>query len=211
MYTTLNDLEQAEKSLKRAIELNGNNLDAYVGLARVYVMQKRLPEATAEFEKLAQRQPKATGPMTVAGVLLQLQNKMVEAKAHYQRALEIDSRAAVAANNLAGLFADSSESLDVALKLAQSAKAQLPDRHEVDDTLGWVYYKKGLSSLAVSTFQRSVQLQPDNPSYVGHLGLAYAQSGDKDKAREALERALKLKANFNGADEARKVLKSIQG
>ncbi len=172
-------------------------------------MQHRLPEATAEFEKLAERQPRATAPLTLAGVLLQLQNKPNEAKTYYQKALDVDPRAAVAANNLAWLYAQDNEKLDIALQLAQTAKAGLPDRHEVDDTLGWVYYKKGLSTLAVAAFQRSVELQPDNPSYLGHLGLAYAQSGDNDRARQTLERALKINGSFEGSDEVRKTLKSI--
>ena len=208
-YAAANNLSAAEQSLRRALEIDPNNLQVYGALARVYAMQQRLPEATAEFEKLAERQPKAMAPLTLAGVLLQLQNKPNEAKAFFQKALDVDSRAAVAANNLAWLYAEDNEKLDIALQLAQTAKAGLPDRHEVDDTLGWVYYKKGLSTLAVAAFQRSVHLQPDNPSYVGHLGLAYAQSGDKDKARQTLERALKIKADFDGADEARKILKSI--
>jgi tetratricopeptide (TPR) repeat protein len=208
-YAAANNLSAAEQSLRRALEIDPNNLQVYGALARVYAMQQRLPEATAEFVKLAERQPKAMAPLTLAGVLLQLQNKPNEAKALFQKALDVDSRAAVAANNLAWLYAEDNEKLDIALQLAQTAKAGLPDRHEVDDTLGWVYYKKGLSTLAVAAFQRSVHLQPDNPSYVGHLGLAYAQSGDKDKARQTLERALKIKADFDGADEARKILKSI--
>ncbi|HEX3704691.1 MAG TPA: tetratricopeptide repeat protein [Vicinamibacterales bacterium] len=211
IYAGNHDLQRAEQTLKQAVELSPNNMQAYVGLAQVYVMEKRLPEATAEFERLAQREPKSATPLTVAGVLLQIQNKTAEAKAHFQRAIEINPLAGVAANNLAWIYAESNENLDTALQLAQTAKAQIPNRHEVDDTLGLVYYKKGLSTLAVSAFQRSVQLQPDNPSYVGHLGLAYAQNGDKDKARQSLERALKLKADFDGSDEARKVLKSIVG
>ena len=50
------------------------------------------------------------------------------------------------------------------LQLAQTAKAQLPNRHEVDDTLGWIYYKKGLSSMAVETLKTSTHAaarQPD--------------------------------------------------
>ena len=40
-------------------------------------------------------------------------------------------------------------------------------------------------------------------------GVAYAQSNNKDTAQQTLKRALKIKADFDGADEARKVLKSI--
>lgn len=210
VYAAANDFKQAELSFRRAIELNANNIQAYAGLAQSFVMQRRLPEATEEFEKLAVRQPKSAQPQTVVGLLLQLQNKTNEAKERYQKALEIDAHAAVAANNLAWLYAQENERLDVALALAQTAKAGMPNRHEVDDTLGWIYYKKGLSTLALASFKECVRSQPQNASYVGHLGLAYAQSGDKRKARESLEQALKLSGTFDGADEARKVLKSLQ-
>ena len=61
----------------------------------------------------------------------------------------------MAANNLAWIDATSNGNLDVALQLAQTAKAQLPNRHEVDDTLGWIYYKKGLSSMAIESLNSS--------------------------------------------------------
>ena len=105
-------------------------------------------------------------------MLLQLLNKPDEAKLRYQKALEIDPRAGVAANNLAWLYADKNENLNVALQLAQTAKSQLSNSHEVDDTLGWVYYKKGLSALAITSLQQSVTKKPDDPIYSYHLGLA---------------------------------------
>jgi tetratricopeptide (TPR) repeat protein len=209
-YASVGDLTAAERALKRALELNPNSLQAYDGLARVYALQKRLPEASAEFDKLAARQPKAAGPQTLAGMLLELQHKPDEAKTRYLRALEIDPNAGVAANNLAWLYANGDGNLDVALKLAQTAKAQIPSSHEVDDTLGWVYYKKGLSTLAIAAFKQSTAAAPNNATYLYHLGLAYAQNGEKPRARETLERALRVGGAFDGADDARRVLRSVQ-
>jgi Flp pilus assembly protein TadD len=61
------------------------------------------------------------------GTILDLQGKTQEAKARYNRALQIDPRAAVAANNAAWIDATSTGgNLDLALQLAQTAKAQLP-------------------------------------------------------------------------------------
>ncbi len=118
-------------------------------------------------------------PLTLAGVAPRARAaariSRTRQRRLFQKALDVDPRAAVAANNLAWLYARNNEKLDTALQLAQTAKAGLPDRHEVDDTLGWVCYKKGLSTLAVAAFERGVRLQPDNPSYVGHLGLAYPE------------------------------------
>ena len=139
-----------------------------------------------------------------------VQHEEREAKPRYEKALELDSHAAVAANNLAQMYADGNENLDVALQLAQTAKAGLPKAPEVDDTLGWVYYKKGLSALAIASLKQCAAADPQNPSYLYHLGLAYSQNGDKVLARQTLERALKIQPDFAGADEARKVIGSTK-
>ena len=39
--------------------------------------------------------------------------------------------------------------------------------------------------------------------------MAYYKKGDKERARAELQKALRLNANFNGADEARKILAQI--
>ena len=52
----------------------------------------------------------------------------------------------VAANNLAWMFAETGENLDMALQLAQAATRRVPEQPEIQDTLGWIYYKKGLAA-----------------------------------------------------------------
>ena len=59
----------------------------------------------------------------MVGTLLHLQNKIDDAKKQYEKALSIDSQAPVASNNLAQLYSDKNENLDVALQLAKTAKA----------------------------------------------------------------------------------------
>jgi Flp pilus assembly protein TadD len=117
----------------------------------------------------------------------------------------------VAANNLAWMLAETGGNLDVALQLAQTATRGLPEHPAVQDTLGWIYYKKGLAALAVSPFQKSVEKDPKNPVYHFHLGLALAGTGDSPNARLALRQALALAPNFDGAAEARQVLASLKG
>jgi predicted Zn-dependent protease len=97
----------------------------------------------------------------------------------------------------------------VAVDLALTARARLPEQPAVSDTLGWVYYKKDRPQQAIPALRDSVAKEPQNPVYQFHLGLAYAKAGEKPKAREALEDALKLKKDFAGADEARRVLSQL--
>ena len=79
----------------------------------------------------------------------------------------------------------------------------------MDDTLGYVYLKKGLGSLAIPALEASTAKAPKNPVSLLHLGQAYAQNGDKAKARKALEAALAISGTFAGADEARKALGAL--
>ena len=147
----------------------------------------------------------------MVGMILQMQGRHEEAQKRYETVVQIDPGAAVAANNLAWLYAERGGNMDVALQLAQTAKSKLTDQPEVNDTLGWIYYKRGIAELAIPPFQESIAKDPKNPVYHYHLGLALKLRGDKVKAREALSQALKLSPNFDGADDARKALAEIQG
>jgi len=87
----------------------------------------------------------------------------------------------------------------------------MPNEPLVMDTVGWVYYKKQQPALAIAEFQKCLDKDPQNPTYLFHLGLAQAQAGDPQKARASLEQALKINPTFAGADEARRTLASLKG
>jgi tetratricopeptide (TPR) repeat protein len=205
-YAVLRDFPRAELLLKRAIEADPSNLRAYGALAQVYEAQQRLDEAIAEYQRAAKRQPQSVAIQTTIGMLLERQNKTNEAKTVYEQVLDKDPQNAAAANNLAWIYAAQGGNLDIALQLAQTAKAKLPDMPEVNDTLGWIYQKKGLHSLAVVPLKSSVERDPGNPSYHYHLGVAYLGTGDKGAARTSLERALALNPKFPEAGDARAAL-----
>ena len=192
------DAAKAEEFLRRAIDADASNLEAYTLLGQLYVSQRKLDQALAEYDKLAARQPGAIMPQTMAGLILQAQGKPDEARERYERLVEVAPRAAVASNNLAWMYASRGEQLDRALQLAQAAKAELPDNPAINDTLAFVYLKKQLPSLAIPLLNLAIAKEPGNPAYHYHLGLAYIQSGDKAAARKSLEQALKLKGGFRG-------------
>ena len=123
--------------------------------------------------------------------------------------LAIDPRAAVAANNLAWLYATEGGNLDLALELARVAVRQMPQLAVSNDTLGWVLYKKGLTLEAIPPLELGVGKDPRNPMHRYHLGLAYARVGEAEHARQALTEALRLKSDFEGAADAKRVLASL--
>jgi tetratricopeptide (TPR) repeat protein len=77
------------------------------------------------------------------------------------------------------------------------------------DTLGWVYYKKGLYDSAIREFGDSLEKMPDNATLHYHLGLAYIKKEKEDLAKAQLEKALQLNPKFEGAEEAQKLLSEL--
>ena len=210
-YAASGDLTKTETALRRVIELDPDEMNAYSVLGRVYVAQHRLADAFAQFDAAAKRRPTDYSIATMAAMILQMQNKADEAQKRYEAIVAASPKAAVAANNLAFIYAERGENLDIALQLAQSAKSQLPDSPEVNDTLGWVYVKKDLGQLAVLPLEASVAKDPKNAVFHFHLGVAYAKAGMKDKARASLQKALEMNPQFDGADLARKTLSDLRG
>ncbi len=208
-YAAARQFDKTEKTLRSVLQIDPNNFSAYVLLGRTYVSQRRLDEALAEFDAAAAKQPTQVGVATMAAMLLQMQNKQDEAQKRYEAIVATSQRAPVAANNLAWIYAERGGNLDIALQHAQAAKAQLPDVPEINDTLGWIYYKKDLPELAIPPLEQSASKDPKNALYQLHLGLAYAKAGQKDKARTALEAALKLQPNLPEAEEARRALAAM--
>ena len=67
-----------------------------------------------------------------------------------------------------------------------------------------------MASRAVEALENSALKQPTSATYAYHLGMAYRKNGETEKAKAELERALRLKPDFEGAVEARKILASIR-
>jgi len=132
-WAATGDTTKGEELLHRAIDADASNLEAYSLLTGLYLSQQKLDQAIAELDKIAARRPKAVGPPTLAALILQVQGKEEEARRRYERLVEGNPRAAVAANNLAWTYASRGEQLDRALQLAQAAVAEDPGHPEFND------------------------------------------------------------------------------
>jgi putative PEP-CTERM system TPR-repeat lipoprotein len=204
-YATAGDAGRAETLLKTAIAVTPTSIEAYNMLAQLYVSQNRLDAALAEYERIVERDPTNVAFRTLVGMILQVQGRMDAAMRVFEDVVARDRRAALAANNLAYMYAEAGTNLDRALALAQAAKEELPDDADVSDTLGWVYYKKGHATLAVEPLEHAVWKEASNATFHYHLGLAYLKAGH-GSARATLARALELDPGSPLAIDARRAL-----
>ena len=142
--------------------------------------------------------------------LFEHQGRYDDAVQTYEAALRRDPHSEVTANNLAMLlvtYKKDQPSLDRAKSLAAPfANSTNPS---FLDTYGWVLYKRGEGSAAVSVLQTSLTKLPDSPVLLYHLGMAQAQSGQPEAARNSLSRSLKSGTNFLGIEEAKATLDKL--
>jgi len=221
VYGFERNAQGAESEFRRALEIDGNYLAAYSALGALFVNTNQRDRAIAEYQKIVERRPDNAAAYTLIGMLEMSRQNIDAAIDNFRKALVKDENAIFAANNLAWLYAEYGKgNLDEAVRLAQGIVQTNPEVPSFADTLGWVYYKKGLYGAAAEQLKKAVTVDEaearrsnamPSPIYRYHLGVALAAKGDKVGARRELETALRLseKTRFPEADEARKALATL--
>jgi tetratricopeptide (TPR) repeat protein len=209
LWLQAKDVERAEAAFKKSIELNQALPLSYMNLAALYLMTGKVDQAAQEYEAVLVKNPKLVPALVLLGTIYEQRKEYEKARARYEEALKIDPKFAPAANNLAVILSEQGGNIDVALNYAQVAREQRPEDPNIADTLGWIYYKKNAYLLAADLLKEAAEKLPDNPLVQYHYGLAQQKNGDVAGAKKSLKASLKLRQDFPGADEARKVLKEL--
>lgn len=190
-------LDEAEKALSRARDLDPQNLPALVLLGQVQSALGRPRDAISSFEQAVRIAPNTAGLYTALGAALESQGSWHEAQTAYQKGLAAHPDDAVAANNLAYLLLERGGDVNVALTLAQTARRGMPNLANSADTLGWAYFQNGAYALAASLLDQAVKQAPKNATYHYHLGMAYQKLNNQKKAREELQKSIELDPQAN--------------
>jgi len=223
VYGSQQNVQGAETELSKTLEIDPNYIAARSSLGNLFVNTKQPDRAMAEYKKIIELRPDNAATYTLMGMLEEARKNWDAAAESYRLALQQDQNAVIAANNLAWLYADKGKgNLDEALRLAQRVVQKNPEVAGFADTLGWVYFKKGLYGAAADQLQKAVALDEaaarktndsPSPSYHYHLGMALASKGDKLAAKREIELALSISTKpntqFSEADDARKALATL--
>lgn len=223
VYGSQQNVSGAEAELRKTLEIDPNYIAARSSLGALFVNTKQEDRALAEYKKIIELRPDNAATYTLMGMLEDSRKNYDAAADNYRKALQQDQNSVIAANNLAWLYAVQGKgNLDEAVRLAQGVVQKNPNVAGFADTLGWVYYKKGLFGPAADQLQKAVSLDEAaakknngnaSPSYHYHLGMALASKGDKPAAKREIEQALSLaqKPNiqFAEANDARKALATL--
>lgn len=194
----------AETFLKRALELEPDNVLPHRELARFYRSQKRFEEAEVAIANgLAKYPDDSTLRLFRAGIYEQ-KGKIDDAISEYEQLHQKQPDSDVYANNLASLLSDyreDPESLERAYGIAKRFRDSTVPYFK--DTYGWILHRKGQHERAIPLLRDVVKDAPNQPIFRYHLGMVYLSSQENDKALAELRRTLELSKGRSFAQEAK--------
>jgi tetratricopeptide (TPR) repeat protein len=127
------------------------------------------------------------------------------AEKYFQSSLQLAPDSPETLNYLGYMWADHGEKLDQAKDYIAKALKSEPKNAAYLDSMAWVLYKLNQPKPALDYVLKAVQFsEEEDATLFEHLGDIYNALGQKDKAREAWNKSLKLEAN----DSVRKKLES---
>ncbi|EGB16163.1 Tetratricopeptide TPR_1 repeat-containing protein [Pseudodesulfovibrio mercurii] len=191
--------EMALVHFNKAIELDGDNLDARVKRGELLVDQGLDEQALAEFTKVLEKDPNHAIANEAAGCVYFRSGLYDEAEAHLIRAVELNPML-WKAHNFLGIIYDRNRDYDKAAK-EFSAALELHRGNGVDEiynNLGVVHIARKQYAQAVETFRQALQAGGVSSRTYNNLGLALARMGRLDEALESFKYAGgEAKANNN--------------
>jgi len=179
--------DEARQAFAAAKSADATSVDPALALAQLDANAGKPEEARKTVQAaLAAHPGNLPARLFLAQLEIQARN-YPGAAAQYNDLLRENPRDVVILNNLAYSLAESGK-YDEAIKYGQQAKELAPDRADVDDTIGWILYRKGVYSSAVQ-YLKSAAAKNGSALINYHLAMAYLKSGDEKRGNEILKAA----------------------
>ncbi len=203
------DRKAAEVALQRVVELSPDSPVGYYTLAQLYLAENDRDKAIANLQQAIAKNPKNPVPLIVLGSVLEQKKDFKGAYDSYEKALQLNPNSALVLNNLAYLDAEVFNQVDKGFERAQLAQKLAPASPDVEDTLGWIMYRKHDYARALTLLSESAEKKPTDADAQYHLGMAAYFAGAEEPAQAALRRAIGLKASAEWIAEANHALTTL--
>lgn len=184
---------EGRQALEAAKAANPGFTQADVALAGLDYQEQHPDDARRRLATVLAAEPRNVRALLLLASIQGETGNREDAIAKYREILDIDSRNLFALNNLAWTLG--LDKPDEALPYAQQADEIAPDDPAVQDTLGWIYYRKGIYQTAVQYLKNAVA-RGSTPRRQFHLAMSYIKAGDRDLGQRTLSAALQKDPNL---------------
>jgi tetratricopeptide (TPR) repeat protein/tRNA A-37 threonylcarbamoyl transferase component Bud32 len=186
-----------ESWLRRAQAAYPNDYWMNSCLARE-LMDSEPVEAAGYFRVAIAVRPGSKNAYNDLGVLLKRQQKLPEAIACYEKAIECDPKFVVGYSNISGVFLKQGK-VDEAIAWARKAVAINPRHAKAHDNLGNAFFVQGKLDDAIQCHRTAIEISPNLASAHYNLGLDLRTQGRPEDAVASFRKSIELRPNYADA------------
>jgi tetratricopeptide (TPR) repeat protein len=188
---------EAEESLKKAIELNPKNDDAYAGLGRFYLEHGNSPQAGDLFSKAIELNPKNDDAYAGLGRFYLEHGNSPQAGDLFSKAIELNPKNNDARVGLGRLYLEQGKFSQAEDTFKKAIEMNSADDHAYFE-LGSLYRKQVKQSEAENAFKKAIELNPENDIAYMELGQLYRSQEKYPQAEDLYKRTIELNPeNYN--------------
>jgi serine/threonine-protein kinase len=183
----------AVQEFQHAFQLDSRNADALNGIAYSYESAGRIAEAEVTYKQSVALRPDYWDSYNTLGTFYSRHRRFDDAIAQLQHAIELTPDNTEAYNNLAAVYLSTGRPQDsVRAEKVLRKSLELGPTYPALANLGYLYLQKKQYAESAEMTRRVLQLNDKNFLLWENLDVAYKWLGEKDKASNASDNALKL-------------------
>jgi tetratricopeptide (TPR) repeat protein len=212
LLNKLNDFDQAQTFLEKALALNPDQPDAHFFLGTTYAEKGMADKALAEIQKeldTAQDDHIRNKCYLYLGVLNRELGNKEEAIANFKKALEINPEDVDSYMDLLSLHME-----DKNLDAAEEIIAKLEEMGGEDATFYYnmaaEFWNKKDMDHSIQYFRKTIEIDPNFPLAYKNLGLALLSIGKTEESKKNLEHYLEFDLDPNEAADIRSILQAME-
>ncbi len=204
LYNESGQRKKAVRILEQKHAEFPENIDIMLYLSSLYEEGRQFDKAVDLLNQGMKISPDNTELLFRLGIVQDKADKKNKCIESMKKVIKIDPDNSSALNYLGYTYAEMGKNLDQAEKLITRALKLKPDDGFITDSLGWVYFKKGLYKKAVKILTKAARLSSCDPVICEHLGDAYQKNKEYRKALKTYRKAL-LKSKKNKTSLMKKI------
>ena len=205
LYNKAGKLHEAVEYLKDAVTQVPDNIQFIVYLSGLYESAGDIQKSENILKKGLEVDPENAKLLFRLGVIYDKSDRKQDCIELMKAIISADPNHVEALNFLGYTYAELGQNLDYAEELIKRALKYKPYDGYITDSLGWIYYKKGLYEKALRIIKKAFELVSDDPCIIEHLGDVYLKLNNTKKALEFYKQSLGIKK-----DDREKLEKKIE-
>jgi len=194
-YSNIEDIEQAQLALERAVQINPSLAEAHINLGNIYLQADLLEDALYQYKAAMRINPNDAKTHNGLGNAYSRKGWYGDAISQFERAIRLDPNLTDAYRNLASAYCNE-QMFASAISSLKDAVALEPQDANCICQLGDVYCRQGSFDTAVLQYKKALRLNKNLAQAHYGLALCYNRLGQSDEEIGEYKSALAIEPDM---------------